>query len=168
MQMARVSGTHGESDVAARIRARRGGALRPLDEVLLHSPPVADGWNSMLGAIRSDLALDPAVRELIVLRIAVLNNAPYEWSAHEPAARGAGVTDAQLEAVKTGETAAFDEPQKAALAYAEAMTVHIDVPDATFAALREHFDETGVVEVTAVAAAYNMVSRFLVALDVAK
>jgi AhpD family alkylhydroperoxidase len=168
MQMARVSGTQGDGEVAARIRARRNGALRPLDEVLLHSAPVADGWNSMLGALRTRLTLDPALRELVILRIAVLNGAAYEWTAHEPVARSCGVTGEQLAAVRTGDRAAFDAAQRAALDYADTMTTHVEVPDAVFAALRPHFDETGIVELTAVAAAYNMVSRFLVALDVAK
>jgi 4-carboxymuconolactone decarboxylase len=164
--MSRISGTQGEGDVAARIRARRGGALRPLDELLLHSPPVADGWNALLGAIRSQIALAPATRELIVLRIAVLNRAQYEWDAHEPPARRAGVTDDQLKAVRTGDRSPFDAAQRAALDYAEAMTTTVEVPEDVFAALRPHFDEAGIVELTAVAAVYNMVSRFLVALAV--
>jgi 4-carboxymuconolactone decarboxylase len=166
--MARVSGTQGEGEVAARIRARRGGALRPLDEVLLHSPLVADGWNSLLGAVRGDLSLDPALRELIVLRIAVLNSAAYEWAAHEPVARKAGVTDEKLQALRTGDRTPFSTAHRVALDYADAMTRAIEVPDAIFAALRPHFDETGIVELTAVTAVYNMVSRFLVALDVAR
>ncbi|MEU4236921.1 carboxymuconolactone decarboxylase family protein [Actinoplanes sp. NPDC026619] len=166
--MTRVSGTQGEGEVAERIRARRGGALRPLDEVLLHSPPLADGWNSLLGAVRGDFALDPALRELIILRIAVLNRADYEWTAHEPVARAAGVTDEQLEGVRTGERTPFTAAQRAALDHTDAMTRGIEVPESVFAALRPHFDERGLVELTAVAAAYNMVSRFLVALEVAK
>jgi 4-carboxymuconolactone decarboxylase len=166
--MSRVGGTSGAGEVAARIRARRGGALRPLDEVLLHSPALADGWNSLLGAVRERIALDPAVRELVVLRIAVLNDAGYEWDAHEPVARRAGVTDAQLRAVRGDDRSPFDTVQRAALDYADAMTTTVEVSDATFEALRPHFDEAGIVELTAVAAVYNMVSRFLVALDVAK
>jgi 4-carboxymuconolactone decarboxylase len=166
--MSRVGGTSGAGEVAARIRARRGGALRPLDEVLLHSPALADGWNSLLGAVRERIALDPAVRELVVLRIAVLNDAGYEWDAHEPVARRAGVTDGQLRAVRGDDRSPFDAVQRAALDYADAMTTTVEVSDATFEALRPHFDEAGIVELTAVAAVYNMVSRFLVALDVAK
>jgi AhpD family alkylhydroperoxidase len=166
MRMARVSATQGEGEVAARIRARRGGTLRPLDQMLLHSPALADGWNSLLGAIRSRISLDPATREILVLRIAVLNRAEYEWDAHEPPARQAGVTDDQLAALRSGDRAPFDSAQLAALDCAEAMTTGIEVPEPVFEALRPHFDEAGIVELTAVAAVYNMVSRFLVALEV--
>jgi alkylhydroperoxidase family enzyme len=44
------------------------------------------------------------------------------------------------------------------------MTRDVEVPDELFEELRWHFDERGVVELTATIAAYNLVSRFLVAL----
>ncbi|MDI3562394.1 hypothetical protein [Bradyrhizobium sp. Arg816] len=48
----------------------------------------------------------------------------------------------------------------------DAMTRDIIVSDALFGRLRETFDDDGIVEVVATIAAYNMVSRFLVALNV--
>ena len=41
------------------------------------------------------------------------------------------------------------------------MTRDIHVPDDVFQAMHAHFDDQGVVELTATIAAYNMVSRFL-------
>ena len=52
------------------------------------------------------------------------------------------------------------------LSYTDAMTLDISVPDVVFIKLREHFSEREIVEITATVAAYNCVSRFLVALDV--
>ena len=46
------------------------------------------------------------------------------------------------------------------------MTRDIDVPDALFERVRAHFDDTQLVELFATVAAYNMVSRFLVALKI--
>jgi alkylhydroperoxidase family enzyme len=46
------------------------------------------------------------------------------------------------------------------------MTLSVAVPDDVYARLREKFSEREVVEITATIAAYNCVSRFLVALDV--
>jgi alkylhydroperoxidase family enzyme len=50
--------------------------------------------------------------------------------------------------------------------YAVAMTRTVKVPDALFAELRSRFSNSEVVELTASIAAYNMVARFLVALEV--
>ena len=64
------------------------------------------------------------------------------------------------------DTGGLDDKHLAVLAYTDAMTVSVSVPDDTFAALRRHFNDREVVEITAITSAYNCVSRFLVALDV--
>src|SRR6266700_1360047 len=87
--VARLPAAAGDGEVAERIRARRGGTLYLLDELLLHSPPVADGWNQLLGAIRQRITLPAAIWVLVVLRIAVLNRAAYEWVTHRADARRA-------------------------------------------------------------------------------
>jgi AhpD family alkylhydroperoxidase len=155
-----------DSDIAERIRRRRGGRLTPLDAVLLHSPPVAEGWSGLLGAIRSQSSLPADIRELIILRVAELNGADYEWSAHEPLARAAGLADAQLAALRgNGNPAALSPSQAAALAYTDAITREVRVPDEVFAGLAGHFDEREILELTVTIGAYNLVSRVLVALE---
>ncbi|MEV1068604.1 carboxymuconolactone decarboxylase family protein [Streptomyces sp. NPDC050263] len=163
--MARLPETEGAGEIAHRIRERRGGALRPLDGMLLHSPQLADGWNTLLGAIRGRMELPADIRELVILRIAVLNRAPYEWTAHEPEARKAGLDDTDLVEVRRAKPE-FDGRRRRVIAYTDAMTRDIHVPDDVFDALRAHFTDAELVELTATVAAYNMVSRFLVALDV--
>lgn len=57
----------GTSPIADAIRVRRGArGLTPLDGTLLHVPSVAEGWNSLLGAVRSKGKLPGDVRELMV------------------------------------------------------------------------------------------------------
>ena len=73
--MARLRYVTDNSEVASRIRRRRGGHLTPLDGMLLHSPPLADGWNSLLGVIRNQSTLPHDIRELAILRVAALNGA---------------------------------------------------------------------------------------------
>ena len=61
---------------------------------------------------------------------------------------------------------AFTALERAVLAVTDAMTRDIQVPDALFEPLREHFDARALVELVATVAAYNMVSRFLEALRI--
>lgn len=167
--MARLQGADDTGPVADLIRRRRGGALRALDEILLLSPPVAEGWSVLLSTIRGELALDPALRELVILRIAVLNHADYEWVAHEPVARRAGVTDVQLSALRhetrKEEHGVFNPREHAVLTYADAMTTDVTVAPEVFDAVAALLDPRQLVELTAVIGTYNMVSRFLVAMD---
>jgi len=172
--MARLPYVAPDGDVTDRIKQRRGGRLTALDGVLLHSPPFADGWNGMLGAVRGASTLPADIRELAILRVASRNGADYEWAAHEPLARQAGLGDEGIAAIRVGGGGAdggadgggLSPAQWAALAYADAMTVHVSVPDEVFGAVREHLSEQQVLELTVTVAAYNMVSRVLVALEV--
>jgi 4-carboxymuconolactone decarboxylase len=165
--MARLSYVTDNSEVANRIRRRRGGHLTALDGMLLHSPPLADGWNSLLGAIRDQSTLPHDIRELAILRVAALNGAHYEWEAHESIGRRSGLNTEQIAVLREGgDTSVLTAPQSASLAYTDAMTRNIQVPEPLFTALNEHFDHRQIVELTATIGTYNLVSRFLVALEV--
>lgn len=153
----------------ARISAARG-RISPLYQVLLNSPAVVDGWEAMLTAIRKNTGLPPRLRELIILRVATLNNASYEFEAHVPHALAAGMPQALVEALRGGPAVpalqGLEPGEAEVLALTDAMTRDIEVPDAVFVPLRERYDDTQLVELAATVGAYNMVSRFLVALRI--
>jgi alkylhydroperoxidase family enzyme len=137
--------------------------------MLLKSPPVAAGWLHLLTAIRQQSELGGQPRELAILRVALINGAEYEYRAHVPFALKEGLSRDQLDALPTWQNSElFDSRQKAVLAYTESMTKEIHVPDDVFRAVREHFNDREIVELTATVAAYNLVSRFLEALQIDK
>ncbi|MEX0407434.1 carboxymuconolactone decarboxylase family protein [Aquibium sp. LZ166] len=149
------------------IRSERGGKLLLLYQVLLNSPPVARGWLKLLTAIRQQTSLPGALRELVILRIAILNGASYEFEAHAPIAIAEGLDKGWIGELSRGGTPdGMPEREKAVLAYTDAMTRDITVPEQTYRAMAAHFDERQILELTATIAAYNMVSRLLVALEV--
>jgi 4-carboxymuconolactone decarboxylase len=165
--MARLPDMTADDDIAARIRARRGGELRPLDAMLLHSPPVADGWNQLMGAIRGQTTVPADLRELVILRIAVLNDAPYEWDSHQQPARLAGLNDRHLAAIRAGEPGVpLSDLQQLVIEATDAMTRGVRLPKPLFERLRGHLPDRQLFELVATVAAYNMVSRLVVALDI--
>ncbi len=150
----------------ARIERERG-RLLALYRMLLHSPPVAEGWLGLFTALRQRARLPARYRELATLRIAVVTGADYQFAAHVPYARQAGLDDAQIEALAAGrEPAGLSDADRAVLEYAEAMTRRPQVPEEVFARVRAQFDERELVELTATIGGYNLVSRFLEALQV--
>jgi AhpD family alkylhydroperoxidase len=149
-----------------RIVAERGGVLH-LYQMLLHSPPVASGWLNYLTAIRQQSTLSGALRELVIMRIAILNGAPYEAEQHAPIALKEGVTQAQLNELATWQDSTlFDATQRAVLGYTDAMTRDIHVSPEIFATVKSVMSDRLLVELTATVGAYNMVSRFLEALQI--
>lgn len=160
-------GTRAElAEVEARILAERG-RISLLYQVLLHSEPIASGWERLLTAVRQQTSVPANLRELMILRVAVLNGARFEFDAHVPHAEKAGVDARKIEAVRQPELSPlFDPTERLVLELADRMTRDIVVPDALMERLRAHFDARGIVEVVTTVAAYNMVSRLLVALNV--
>src|SRR6476659_9405795 len=77
-------------------------------------------------------ALDPTVRELIILRVPVLNRAEYEYEAHVPYARQAGMSEGKIAAVKGTERVDFTDTERAVLDYTDALTREVQVDDAVF------------------------------------
>lgn len=154
------------ADIEASILAQRG-RISELYRVLLNSGPLAKGWEGMLTAVRNQSSVPPDLRELMILRVAVVNRAPYEFDAHVPHAKKAGVSDAKIAAVREAVIGdVFAESEKVVLELADAMTRNIEVPEALMDRLKARLDARGVVETVATVAAYNMVSRFLVALQI--
>lgn len=153
--------------LAEQIRKERGGRVLNLYKMLLNSPPVAAGWLHLLTAIRQQAILSGKFRELAILRIALLNRADYEYRAHIPFGLKEGMNDRQIEALPNwSESDAFDATERAVLAYTDAMTKDIQVGDEVFAAVSSKLGTREMTELTATIAAYNLVSRFLEALQV--
>lgn len=164
-------------ETVRRIIARRAGDavrvdggeqwLATLDRVLLHSPPVADGWNTFFGAVRNGTTVSPRLRELAILRVANLNGDTHNRWHHEQIARGLGFAEDEIVALRRPAIAAgFDDLERAVLAYADALTTEVKVDDTTFAVVRDLVTTRQMVEITAIIASYNCVSRFLVGMGI--
>ena len=162
-------------DLVDAILKRRGGTLINLDKALLWSEPLARAWNVYLGAVRTGLPTSRKLRELGICTVALLTGATYEYKHHAPDFLSAGGTQAELDAlnelVKNNARASAAHPalgavEQLVIQYAAQMTLDVKVSDEVFAALRQHFDTTQLVELTSAIATYNMVARFLVALGV--
>lgn len=157
------------AELLAGMRARRpDGELIGIDRVLLRSSPLAAGWNELLGRVRADFSLKLQYRELIMLRVAALNRADFEWGVHQPAYLQAGGTEDKCLALSgpDAESELFDEKERALIALADQSTQHVEVDAAVIEEAKSLFGEAQTVEAVGTVAAYNMVSRFLVALAI--
>jgi 4-carboxymuconolactone decarboxylase len=164
-----IPGTRPELAVLeAQILVERG-RISPLYQVLLNSPAITQGWEQMLSAIRNRNSLPASLRELVILRVAVLNRATYEFDAHVPHALDAGVTQTAIDGIRLSNISVdspFSVVERLVLQLTDTMTLSIEVPDGLYSEVKKHFDATAQIDLVATIAAYNMVSRFLVALHI--
>lgn len=157
-----------EPRIVGEMRQRRpGGELIGIDRVLLRSIPLATGWNGLLGRVRAEFTLSLEYREMIMLRVAHLNGADFEWNVHHPAYLDAGGTETKAQKLREPDIAeTFSEEERSLLELTDQSTLDVNVDGAVVEAVKELFGEEQTVEATATVAAYNMVSRFLVALAI--
>lgn len=143
------------------------GRISPLYQTLLNAPEIAQGWEALLTAIRNRNSLPPAIREMIILRVAILNRANYEFDAHEPHALKAGISPEKISAIRLTQLPdIFDDQELIVLNLTDVMTKDIQVSDELFDKVKPFFNDTQRLELVATIAAYNMVSRLLNALHV--
>ena len=156
------------ADTIAKIKGARGGRLINVYRLMLHSPTLADAWFNFNQAVRYGTEIDGQCREIAVIRVAILNNVEYVKHAHGPSyALKEGLTAEQVAAIADWQPSQlFNEKQRVLLAYTDAMTRQIDVPDNLFAEVRKHFNERQTVELTMLIGTYNMFTRVLQALKI--
>ncbi|HCI6813971.1 TPA: carboxymuconolactone decarboxylase family protein [Klebsiella quasipneumoniae subsp. quasipneumoniae] len=129
------------------IKARRpGGRLIGIDRVLLKSAPLATGWNELMVRVRQEFSLSLEYRELIMLRVAWLNKAEALRLSSAPHV--------------------FNSTETLLIHLTDQSTRNVVVEEKVIGALKSLLGEKETVEAVATVAAYNMVSRFLVALAI--
>jgi alkylhydroperoxidase family enzyme len=156
------------ADLIAKIRAGRRGTLINVYKLLLHTPPLAACWLDFVGTARFETELDGRLREIVIIRVAYLNRTTYVVKQHVPELSAKeGLSQAECDALADWrDSALFSARERAALAFTDAMTRDIAVPDAVFDGLRPHFNERQIVELAVLAGLYNMHTRVFTALGI--
>src|SRR5215212_5721088 len=137
-------------------------------EMYAHLPGLLAGELALEQATAELDGLDKRLRALAELKAATLTSCEYCIDLGSQIARRWGLSDEQLLALpRYRESPLFDEVEKLVLDYAVGMSrTPVEVPDDLFAALREHFDEAQLVELTHLIALENLRGRFNLALGV--
>jgi len=152
------------ADLYDQLYATRG-VVPNMFKALAHVPGLALGVTALLKPLMGEGALAGWYKELIATHVAGLNRCEYCVSAHRSLALQRGATAEQVacleEPTRNGfERGPFSEKQKAGFRYAGLLHVSGNAIDAAaFAAVSAHFDATELIELTAVAAAFEMFPR---------
>jgi 4-carboxymuconolactone decarboxylase len=156
------------ADQIGKLKGGRGGRLLNVYKLLLNSPTLAATWFDHVSAVRWQTQLDGQTRELAIIRIGILNRVAYVLAQHVPAyALQEGLTQEQCDALADWSASSlFDAKQRAVLAYTDAMTLQIQVPDDVFNGLKPHFTDQQIVELSVLIGTYNMHTRVLQALEI--
>jgi 4-carboxymuconolactone decarboxylase len=133
----------------------------PFDAWCLN-PTIGRRLSQLGGAIRFNPSISRRYIELAILVTGQLWQAQFEWFAHEPMARDAGLPDAVIAAIKTGDEPTFDDAgDEAAWRFCTTLHREHEVDDATYAQAVEVFGEEGVADLVAASGFYVLVCMTL-------
>jgi AhpD family alkylhydroperoxidase len=126
-----------------------------------------DGLKAMLGLEQyaRQSGLEPALLELVKMRASQINGCAFCLDMHSKDARAAGETEQRLYALNAWrETPFFSDRERAALAWAEAVTQvsETHVPDEIYETVRDHFTEKELVDLTISIVAINGWNRLAI------
>ncbi|MFM0330301.1 carboxymuconolactone decarboxylase family protein [Paraburkholderia strydomiana] len=110
-------------------------------------------------------SIEKSLADLVRLRASQINGCAFCVDMHTADARKAGETDRRLATVVTWrETPFFTDRERAALEWTEALTLvsHDHVPDAVWEAVRPHFGDEELVDLTLLISAINAWNRFAI------
>jgi len=141
--------------------------IEPL-EAYAHLPLLILGYGALEEATGRLHRVDHRIKVLAELKAATLTQCEYCIDIGSSIARRSGLSDEQLLALPHyRDSERFSEQEKLVLDYAVAISATpVDVADELFSALREHFDDAQLVELTSVIALQNFRGRFNLALGI--
>jgi uncharacterized peroxidase-related enzyme len=148
---------------------RRYGAVLESARLWALTPKVFAALALLYGAFdRRSSPLEPALRTLITVRVSQINGCAFCVDLNSAVGLRRGIEPEKLAALSEFEASpSFSEREKAALAYAEAVTDSARQPtSAHFERLRAHFADDAIIELTGLIAFQNLSSKFNAALGV--
>ena len=150
------------SRIAFRASRRQTGAVVDPVRIYAHHPVLMTGYGALEEATKRSHRVPEATKALAEMRAAMLAGCEWCLDFGSVVARESGLSDEQLRALPAyRDSDLFSEPEKLVLDYATGMSrTPVEVSDELFAALREHFDEAQMVELTNAIAIENYRARF--------
>ncbi len=152
-----LGGPRGQGPRVVLLSSGAGGLAGPFN-AMLYAPEVGHALQELGAAIRFRTQLAPRVREMAILVVAQAWDSGYERSSHEPIGREAGLTEAEIEALRAGADPGFaDEQERIAYDVVRSLAgigVPADLDDEQYAAAVAALGERALVELSALVGYY--------------
>jgi 4-carboxymuconolactone decarboxylase len=133
--------------------------------VMLHAPTVGEPLQRLGIALRYDSTLTDTARETAILMTAAASGSAFEWAAHEPLARAAGVGDDVVDAIRTGTLESWPHEeapgQTAVVEVVRAMLEERSLTDDEVAGWRERLGTETLLELVTLVGYYRLLARMM-------
>jgi 4-carboxymuconolactone decarboxylase len=126
-----ASGPRAQGPQLFRLTDDDGGLEGPFNAFLLQ-PGLGSALQEVGSAVRYRTGLDARTREIAILRVAVAWDSAFEWYAHEAVGRAAGLTDDELEAIRSDRFDLFPDTEEVTLRLVSTLCLTNDLDDALY------------------------------------
>jgi 4-carboxymuconolactone decarboxylase len=138
------------------------GRLEGPFNAMLVSPGVGLALQQLGAAVRYRTSLSDRARELAILALAAIRRSDFEWYAHERVGRGAGLSDAELVALRDGGCAeTFSDQERAVLEAIRALATTGDLDDEAFSAAQSALGREALAELVVLVGYYDLLALSL-------
>lgn len=144
------------------ILAPMGGRILNIFRTLVREPKAIKGflaWGNYVLSKRN--ALPAREREIVILRTGFLCKSGYEWTQHAAIGKASGLSDDEIDRIKTGSDAGWSAADAALIRASDELHEEQFIGDKTWAALSEHFTEKQRMDVVFTVGQYTQVSMIL-------
>lgn len=139
-------------------RGGRPKGLNVLGLLALH-PELSRAFNTFNGHVLFASTLTPRQRELLVLRVAAVRDARYEWAQHAVLAADNGIDEDEVARVAAGPDApGWSELERAMLRAVDELVRDALVSDETWSILADAFDEQQLMDLVFTVGAYELLA----------
>jgi alkylhydroperoxidase family enzyme len=136
---------------------RDGGYIPNLYSTMLHHPDLFGPRYTFGSYLQRDSNLPAKTRELLIMRTGWLIRAEYEWAHHDPIAKEAGLTDAEIYNIAIGPDAPeWSEEYSAVLKAADELRREAFISDPTWNTLTKYYDNKQLLEIIFTVGGYTM------------
>jgi 4-carboxymuconolactone decarboxylase len=172
--MPRIAPVTGKTEVPAEHHAVVDGVLKIFGQVrgpfsmLLHSPKLAERMLPLVTFFRDDSVVEAKLRSVAILSAVREREAAYVWAAQVAAARRNGVSDEIIDVLRAkGDPGKLPAEEREIVTYVRQLMRTNRVDQAAFDALRKRHNEQWLVELTAAANYFALLSGVVNAFEVA-
>lgn len=150
------------AQAAAMAPFARDGRILNIFRTLARAPEALEAflpWGSYVLSRRNSLSARQ--REIVILRVGAQCRAGYEFAQHSRIGRNAGLSDAEIARLRTGDATGWAPAEALLVQAADDIVADQFVQDSTWAGLCAQFSERQAMDVVFTAAGYVLVSTFL-------
>lgn len=165
-QAKRENMTPADQEVWDEIETTRGGVARNY-AALLNNPQAAGKLATLGGYARYETPLDPRVKAVAILTAAREAHGHYVWTVNQRAAREAGLTDSDINAIlEYRAPVGLQQKDAEVVQFVLELLRQHRVSDKTFEAIRSQVGDAGIIDVLVVVSYYHSLAHCLQALEV--